>query len=248
VLVAQLSDTHLLRDPNAWHWGHNPAANLASMMTALPPVDAIVVTGDLADDASVEAYRTVDALTVGRSPSRYFIPGNHDDRDAMGAVFGEIEDVRVVDLSARWSLVLVNSQWIGHEAGYLGDEVLIRLASALDGAGSDVVVCLHHPPLSPCPRPDCGLRDSGRLLDVLRGGPVRVVLSGHVHQPFHVVRGGITFLGAPSTLGQLRHGGDPHYTDTEEPPGGRLIELHDDGHLAHHVVLAGREHRGRDRA
>jgi 3',5'-cyclic-AMP phosphodiesterase len=202
VLVGQLSDTHLLCDPSARRWGHNPAENLASVMNALPPVDAIVVTGDIADDGSVEAYRLADALTAGKSARRYFIAGNHDDRSMMRAVFGEVDEVRVVELSERWSLVLLNSQWVGHEAGYVTDSVLDRLASDLDRVENHVLLCLHHPPLSPCPQPDCGLRDSDRLLEVLHGGPVRAVLSGHVHQDYEFAHEGITFLGAPSTFGQ----------------------------------------------
>jgi 3',5'-cyclic-AMP phosphodiesterase len=206
-------------------------------MNALPPVDAIVVTGDIADDGSVEAYRLADALTAGKSARRYFIAGNHDDRSMMRAVFGEVDEVRVVELSERWSLVLLNSQWVGHEAGYVTDSVLDRLASDLDRVENHVLLCLHHPPLSPCPQPDCGLRDSDRLLEVLHGGPVRAVLSGHVHQDFEFAHEGITFLGAPSTFGQLRHGGDPHYTDTDAPPAAQLVELRDDGHTARRVVI-----------
>ena len=67
VLIAQVSDTHLLGDPNAWRWGHNPAENLASVMHALPPVDATVVTGDIADDGSVEAYRIAETLIAEKS-------------------------------------------------------------------------------------------------------------------------------------------------------------------------------------
>jgi 3',5'-cyclic-AMP phosphodiesterase len=239
VLLAQLSDTHLLRDPNAWRWGHNPAENLTSVMSALPHVDAMVLTGDISDDGSVESYRRAMALTGGESIRRYVIAGNHDDRDVMRAVFGDVDDVRVVTLSERWSLVLLNSQWVGHEGGYVTDGVLDRLSRDLDPVQADVVLCLHHPPLSPCPQPDCGLRDRDRLLEVLRGSPVRVVLSGHVHRDFEVEYEGIMFLGAPSTLGQLLHGGDPHYNDTDELPAGRLVELHDSGQVAHRLVSAG---------
>jgi 3',5'-cyclic-AMP phosphodiesterase len=238
VLLAQLSDTHLLGDPDGWLWGHNPADNLAAVINALPPVDAVVVTGDIADDGSVAAYRLADALTAEKSARRYFIAGNHDDREVMGAVFGGADQLRVVELSARWSLALLNSQWIGHEAGWVTDRVLDRLERDLDRVETHVVLCVHHPPLSPCPQPDCGLRDGDRLLEVLRGGPVRVVLSGHVHQQFNVGYEGITFLGSPSTLGELRHGGDPHYTDTSAPPAAQLVELHDDGHVSRRLVVA----------
>ena len=67
---------------------------------------------------------------------------------------------------------------------------------------------------------------------------MKVVLSGHLHQHFEVNDNGITFLGGPSTLNQLCHGGDPHYTDTGEPPGALLLELHDDGGVNHRLVTS----------
>jgi 3',5'-cyclic-AMP phosphodiesterase len=238
VLVAQVSDTHLLSDPDAWAWGQHPAGNLASVMEALPTVDAIVATGDIVDDGTIEAYRLADALTRRGAPHRFFIPGNHDDPAAMTAVFGESEDWRLVELSEHWALGLLNTQWIGHEAGYVPDDTLAQLRSSLGRVQKHVVLAMHHPPLSPCPQQDCGLVDSDRLLRVLRGGPVRLVLSGHVHQHFEASDAGITFLGAPSTSSQLRHGGDPHYTDTGEPPGALVVDLHDVGGIDHHIVMA----------
>lgn len=239
MLLAQMSDTHLLGDANASVWEQNPAKNLASLMRALPPVDAIAVTGDVADDGTVAAYRLADALTEGHASRRYFIPGNHDNPVAMAAVFGEIEDLRVVELSEHWVLALVNSQWIGQEAGRVDEGTLVRLRDDLERIDAHVAVCLHHPPLSPCPQPECTLLDRDPFLEVLRGGPVRVVLSGHVHQHFEASDDGIKFLGAPSTLNQLCHGGDPHYTDTGEPPRAQIVELHADGLVDHWIVSAG---------
>jgi 3',5'-cyclic-AMP phosphodiesterase len=240
VLLGQLSDTHLLAEPSASLWGRNPAANVAAVMSALPSVDAIVVTGDVAEDGTEEAYRLADTLIEQASARRFIIAGNHDNGDAMRAVFGDARAMRLVDLSPRWTLALLNSQWVGHDAGHIPDIVLDRLASDLDRVTSHVVLCVHHPPLSPCPQPDCGLTNSDRLLEALRDSPVRVVLSGHVHQAFKTVADGITFLGAPSTFRQLRHGGDPHYTDTGEPPNALLVQLHDDGRADHeHLITSG---------
>jgi len=238
MLFAQVSDTHLLGDASASVWGRNPAANLAALLSVLPPVDVLAVTGDIADDGTIDAYRLADALTQDHAPRRFFIPGNHDDPAAMAEVFGDVDDVRLVGLSERWALALVNSQWVGREAGRIDGGTLDRLGNALDRVDANVVLCLHHPPLSPCPEPDCTLVDRDPLLELLRGGPVKVVLSGHLHRHFQARDDGITFLGAPSTLNQLCHGGDPHYTDTGEPPGAQLLELHDDGGVDHRVVTA----------
>ena len=235
-----MSDTHLLADPTASLWGRKPAANLAAVMSALPSVDAIVVTGDVAEDGTAEAYRLADTLIEQQAARRFVIAGNHDNCDAMRVVFGDVAALRLVAPSPHWTLALLNSQWVGHDAGLISDVELDRLASALDRITSHVVLCVHHPPLSPCSQPDCGLSNSDRLLETLRGSPVRVVLSGHVHQAFKTTAEGITFLGAPSTFRQLRHGGDPHYTDTREPPNALLVQLHDDGRSDHRLVITSR--------
>src|SRR5438309_1523247 len=144
--MAQLSDAHLLADPSASVWGHNPAANVTAVMSALPPVDAIVVTGDIAEDGSEEAYRCADDLIRQASASRYFIAGNHDADDTMGAVLGDVRGLRLVQLSRHWTLALVNSHWVGRDAGLIRDIVLAQLRDALARVTSHVVLSVHHPP------------------------------------------------------------------------------------------------------
>jgi Icc protein len=156
----------------------------------------------------------------------------------MGSVLGPTPPVQMAEVSNRWTLALVDSQWIGNEAGRVGPDSLAQLRRELAGARTDVALCLHHPPVSPCDNGACGLADAGELLALIRDSPVRLVLSGHVHQQFDTTIDGIRFLGAPSTFRQLRHGGDPHYQDTHGPPAARLLELLDDGRAVPHVVEA----------
>jgi Icc protein len=237
VLVAHVSDTHLLPDPEAPLWNYNTAQNLSAVLDALPEhVDVMVLTGDIAEAGDPGAYRVAQSLTAGRADQTFFVAGNHDDPSAMRGVLGEVDDVRMVPLSRDWVLALVNTQWLGHDAGRISDATLARLQTELRGATSHVVLGLHHPPLSPCPNDDCGMVDGARVAEMLRDSPVRAVLSGHVHQQFDTTQHGIRFLGAPSTFRQLHHGGDPHYTDTGEPPACNLLELHDDGTLDCEVI------------
>lgn len=240
MLLAHLSDTHLLADPDERLGNHNPAENLSAVMHALPEqVDAMVVTGDVAENGNPRSYHLAKSITAERADRTFFLPGNHDDPDAMQSVLGDTEELRTFPLSDRWTLALVNTQWLGHNAGRITDVTMARLQQELGGTTAHVVLCLHHPPISPCANQDCGMIDGARVADGLRESPVRAVLSGHVHQQFDTMRHGIRFLGAPSTFRQLRHGGDPHYTDTGEPPAGQLLELRDDGGIDSHVVTAG---------
>jgi Icc protein len=239
VLVAQLSDTHLLADPNARLWSHNTTRNLAAVIDALPPrVDVMVITGDVAEDGTHEAYRRALSMTAGRADERYFLAGNHDDPNVMREVIGPPRPLRMVRISERWTMALLDSQWVGHDAGQIARETLTHLQAELDQVTTYVVACVHHPPVSPCHEPDCGVSNGDALLEILRTGPVRLVLSGHVHQHFDKTLDGIRFVGAPSTFRQLRHGGDPHYTDTLEPPAAQLVELFDDGEVSCDVIRA----------
>jgi Icc protein len=239
VLLAQLSDTHLLADPTAELWGHNTTRSLDAVMAALPPsVDVMVVTGDVSEDGHPESYRRALDLTNGRAEQRHFLAGNHDNPPAMQSVFGSTGPLQWAQVSNEWTLALVNSQWVDHEEGRVDIDALAQLHHELAAVRTHVAVCLHHPPVSPCDSPACGLSNSGDLLAAMEDSPVRLVLSGHVHQHFDTTIDGIRFLGAPSTFRQLRHGGEPHYQDTHEPPAAQLLELLDDGEVVRHLVEA----------
>lgn len=228
-----------MADPAARLWGHDTTRNLVAVMDALPPrVDVLVVSGDIAEDGATAAYERALELTADRARRRHFLAGNHDDPVALRAVLGTSAALEMVGVSPHWTLALVNSQWVGHEEGRVDDHVLAELRDELDAVDTHVVLCLHHPPLSPCASPACALAGAESFRQAIEAGPVRLVLSGHVHQAFDVTSRGVTYLGAPSTFRQLRHGGDPHYTDTQEPPAARLLELHDDGSFASQLVIA----------
>src|SRR6478735_5527417 len=104
MLLAQLSDTHLLADPDALLWNHNTTRSLAAVVDALPvAVDVMVVTGDVAEDGTPEAYQRALALTAGRAEHRWFVAGNHDDPEVMRSVLGPAPPVRMIQVAERWS-------------------------------------------------------------------------------------------------------------------------------------------------
>lgn len=236
----------MVGEPGALAFGRDSAASLAAVVDAFQErPDVVVMTGDLADDGNVEAYRRVLALTSGMADELHAVAGNHDDRAGMDEVFGAGSDVRVVPLSPRWTMLLVNSQWLGHGAGRIDPGALYALDEALAATTQHVVVCMHHPPASTCNGPYCGIVNAAETMSVFhRHQHVRAVLSGHLHRAFDNTHDGIRFLGAPSTCCQLTHGGEPHFAPTSAPPAARLIDLHGDGAVTYRNVSARYEHAG----
>jgi len=159
---------HLVGESTPLPLGADTAASLAAVVDELPTrPDVVVMSGDLADDGRIDAYRRLRALTADLADEIYAVPGNHDDPAAMYEVFGGSGDVRVVRLSRRWTMLLVNSQWLGHGAGRLDPETLDAVDEALARTKRHVVACMHHPPASTCDDPYCGIVNASETLGVL---------------------------------------------------------------------------------
>jgi Icc protein len=246
VRLAQLSDLHVVGEADPLPFGQDGAASLDAVIDAFPArPDVAVMTGDLADDGSTDAYRRIRALTTDLADEVHAVRGNHDDPANMDEILGGSDDLRVVSLSRRWTMLLVNSQWLGHGAGRISRETLDALDEALARTRRHLIVCMHHPPASTCDDPYCGIVNAAETLRVLhRHQRLRAVLSGHLHRAFDNTQGGIRFLGAPSTCCQLTHGGEPHFAPTSAPPAARLIDLHRDGTITYQNLSARYAHAG----
>jgi 3',5'-cyclic-AMP phosphodiesterase len=229
VHVLHISDIHAVADPAALVYGREADANLRRVVDAAQTrrrrFDAVVVTGDVADDASQGAYQRVHGLLRPLGDILRWVPGNHDEPERMAEVDGDAFTSTTV---GPWRVLTFDSRWPGRTPGRATAEAIERLEAELDESdGSPCVVLVHHPPRPPCEHPDCRISEGLPLLDVLdRHHDVRVVLSGHLHRSFGWVRGGTCWIGAPSTCMQVEH---PHHTHTAEPPAAHVMELGDDG-------------------
>jgi Icc protein len=257
-IVLQLSDPHLLAEPDACLRGVPTRRTLADVLALAlarhPVIDRIVLTGDLAHDeapATYEALRNVLGPHVERARP---LPGNHDDRDALRMAFpvpaaapdamppGRIAFAERVD---GWCLVGLDSRIPDEDAGRLGSEQLAWL-SAILAAHADVptVIFVHHPPV-PTGHPfldGIGLLDADALAAVLASAPwVRAICHGHIHREFEARLGTIPVLGAPSTAFQFPAHPD-HGAYDLLPPGARVLCLADDGLRSEVLRLPTLEH------
>ncbi|MGY0235303.1 metallophosphoesterase [Longispora urticae] len=243
-VFAHVSDTHLDGEPRA-------SARTAAVMAYLRdlPLDAILVTGDIADHGAPGEYAEAADLFTAPVPV-LVLPGNHDERaafrkglldhapgagpDATGSDVAPINQVRTV---GGVTFVLCDSTIPGRDDGRLAPGTLDWLDATLAAAPGPVFVALHHPPV----RMYNPILDTLLLTEpdgferVLRRHPhVVAVLCGHAHTAAASTFAGLPLLVGPgvvSTL-MLEWEGRGHLS-FEDPPG---IAFHvlDDGHLTTH--------------
>ncbi|PTL73716.1 phosphodiesterase [Rathayibacter caricis DSM 15933] len=208
-VIAHLSDTHFLAEGAPLYGVVDTVARLDQALARLEErggrLDAIVVTGDVADRGEEDAYRRVkaalDPLAARFGGPIVWVMGNHDERRAFRRVLldqqhddGGTPIDQVVDLDGL-RIIALDSAVPGFHHGALTDEQLERLQRELaTPAPLGTILALHHPPL-PTPlgaMTVLELRGIERLEEVVRGSDVRAILGGHLHYP-----SAATFAGVP---------------------------------------------------
>jgi Icc protein len=172
--------------------------------------DLVLLTGDLAEDGSEDAYRFLRwQLGLLEIPC-YCLPGNHDDSAAMSQFLaGDNVHMGSRIVLDHWQIVCLDSTVAGESGGFLPDSQIILLQDAMvSEPHKHLLIALHHHPIP------CGsvwmdtmmVRNSERLLAVLDRMPAqaRVVIFGHIHQAFDLELRGVRFLGSPSTCFQFK--------------------------------------------
>ena len=236
ITVVQVSDVHLgTSERNAAR-----AERLFKRLAALSrPVDAVVITGDIADHGAPQEYEQARAL-IGMLPYPVFTcPGNHDERAAYAEVLlGQQQPdgpVNRVHSAGGAVFALCDSTVPGEPGGYLADETLEWLDRVLAGApdGAPVFVCFHHPP-TPLHTPYLdGMRQTGgeRLAELLgRHDNVVALLAGHAHTPAATTFAGLPLLVSPSVISTVILPWEGEEVVDAEPPAALAFHVLDDEH------------------
>ncbi|MBF4462171.1 phosphodiesterase [Rathayibacter sp. VKM Ac-2878] len=214
-VIAHVSDTHLLAGGAPLYGSVDTVARLRQALERLlhrgGRVDAILVTGDIADRGEEDAYRRVrralDPVAERFDCPIVWVMGNHDERRAFRRVLldedggSDAPVYQVVDLGGL-RLVALDSAVPGFHHGELGEEQVGRLRAELERpAPLGTVLALHHPPL-PTPlgaMTVLELRGMDFLEEAVRGTDVRAILGGHLHYPTSATFGGVPVFVAGAT-------------------------------------------------
>jgi Icc protein len=246
MIIAHLSDLHLDDDPRA---EDRVAAVMAYLGGLARPIDAVVVTGDIADHGTASEYARAAELLKHPAPV-LVCPGNHDVRaEFRTGLLDQPASDDPIDFSQEVGGVLfamVDSTIPGRGAGFLADSSLEWLDDTLAGGDGPAFVAFHHPPVEVgVPLVDA-IRQSGedRLAAVLRRHPrVVALLAGHVHTGASTTFAGVPLRIAPGVVSgsllPVEPGGDHGWAEGgpleyDRPPALLLHVLHDDGRVTSH--------------
>ena len=153
LVLAHISDLHLDGSPRATE----RAERVRDRLWRLPGrVDALLVTGDIADHGTEAEYEEAARILGLRDGSAPFpvltCPGNHDSRApyrkallGRPAADGPANEVHVFDGGA---VLMCDSSIPGSDEGELDEETYGWIEASLDGldAGLPALLAFHHPP------------------------------------------------------------------------------------------------------
>ncbi|MGF1546049.1 MAG: metallophosphoesterase [Thiotrichales bacterium] len=248
--IVQLTDLHLFEQAHGhldWHddcRDINTDRTLDEVLSHLrrhePRIDAIVVTGDIAQTPTALTYRRFAWIMAATGRPVFCVPGNHDDASLMFDTLAA-EGLPQADhaLLGGWLLLFLNSAHPGHSAGYLAEAAIARCEALLrQYAEVPTLLFLHHQPLpiGSAWIDRIGLVNGDELVSRLAAFPqIRGAVFGHIHQAIDAERRSWRLLGTPSTCIQFAPDRDDHAYD-QLPPAYRRIALDPQGGLLSEVV------------
>ena len=244
-MLAQLSDSHL----GAQWGGCDPVAALAAAVECVhalrPAPDAVLVTGDLTENAADAEYAQARELLASLDAPLYVLPGNHDDAAGLRRHFDmpgvDDEPVHYAADLGPLRLVVVDSTRPGENPGVLDEARLSRLDAELGAQpGVPTVIAMHHPPLVTGipPLDEIGLpAEDRRALGavVARHPQVRRIVGGHMHRTIAGDLAGRAVLAAPSTYMQARLDLSSAELQLVPDPIGFAVHVLRDGELISHI-------------
>lgn len=210
-VVVQLSDTHLCAG-GAPAYGavdtldalRRSAEHLRRLHETAGGIEALVVTGDLAEHGEPEAYALVRAALDPLPFPCHVLPGNHDRREPMRAAFDGFAASGPLDRAVEAGplrLVLLDALVEGSPHGAVSDAQLRWLDETLAGfAPHPTLVFMHFPPFDTgiAFMDRNGLREPTRMEAVIRRHPhVRLVGCGHIHRTVATQWAGVPCMIAP---------------------------------------------------
>jgi 3',5'-cyclic AMP phosphodiesterase CpdA len=254
MIIAQISDLHVQGTKGATrNKSFDEAVALESCVAQLNAfayqIDCVIATGDLVQRGRTREYEPLKEVLDGLKAPYFLIPGNHDARDMLKAIFTQADyfadenflHFELNDFPLR--ILGLDTLKIGEHGGELCSSRLKWIHQQLqEQRDRPTLVAMHHPPFpSGLPHFDkLGFDGVEEFARIIADAPqVERVICGHIHRPIAVKFAGTTGTVAPATCYAYElalH--DPEaFIATREPPGFQIHTWTQDTLLTHTVPI-----------
>ncbi|PTQ89998.1 3',5'-cyclic-AMP phosphodiesterase [Agitococcus lubricus] len=238
--VVQVSDSHLFANTEGRLLGLNTEDSLRLVLEKVKReqshIDVILATGDIAQDASEQAYTRFQQHLAQFNTPNYWLQGNHDITQPILNILGNNKShlSPCVIQYEHWCIIMLNSSVEYEVPGKFKPEELEFLKQALEQSKDyHVMVCLHHHPVPMgCKWLDTQVvRNANDFWQVIdQFSHIKAIVWGHVHQESDRMRQNVRLLSAPSTCVQFKPLSSDFAVD-DIAPGYRWFDLYADGKI-----------------
>ena len=127
VQLIQITDLHLGSDKSETLGGVTTFDSFQSVLRATEAQgradNLLLLTGDLAGDYQPEAYQLLNQTLVDAKKQAIWLPGNHDDVEAMKANLSDYPQRRIFE-AGSWGILLLDSSKPNSPGGCLSEQEL----------------------------------------------------------------------------------------------------------------------------
>ncbi|WP_251359220.1 3',5'-cyclic-AMP phosphodiesterase [Kangiella sp. TOML190] len=234
--LIQISDPHLFADPEGCLLGVNTRQSFLAILGLIQQqessIDAIVVTGDISQDYSVESYQFFAQQMEQFACPVLCLAGNHDEQELLEQILSQKNiSTQKQFSSSYWQLLLAHSQVKGEVFGYIDETEMQWLAQQVASEQKPTLVFTHHHPVySKTDWIDVlGIKNCEAFTEFLASQQqIKACGFGHIHQELHITQGGVDYYGVPSTCIQFKKEAT-EFAVSEEMPGYRRFCCYPNG-------------------
>jgi 3',5'-cyclic-AMP phosphodiesterase len=237
--ILQLSDTHLHADRSTLLHGLSTQESLEKLLEKIKPkiesVDAIILSGDMSQDRSVESYVNIAQNLKAFKKPVYWFAGNHDDPRVMRDTLQQFDYFHPLDslTLGLWQFLVLDTVLENSDAGYL-----VEKNESLILENTFCALLMHHHP-TPVGKDSIDkykLQNPESLEKFLSWQKKQpsVIITGHVHGAYQTSFATIPVISSPATCFQF-----PKVAPNLEidPIGGCTFWIfHDDGTFEYEYV------------
>ena len=251
--IIQLSDLHLVGEDDTSLYRINPNLRLKLALDSIEKnykdIEFIVITGDLTDNASPKAYKSLASIVNRYNLPIYLMLGNHDRREIFKRYFPHfIDDVFAQYVKKRDNKVHIFLDTLVEDCSYgeLCSSRMAWLKEQLDMYSSDFIyLYMHHHPIESGLYEmdnDAEFKSSEKFWDLLNQYQnIKHISFGHLHRIMHSIKQNITLHSTRGIGFQVAYQPNSkiEYLTNEEKPTYAVIDILDDNNtrIHHHEFM-----------